>query len=130
MPKIVIEKKGRVMRIVQLRYFQVCAGASLLFFFLAIGMILWRLFPELHGQQVVPLHYNIHYGVDRTGAWWQIFTLPASGLVIMIANTLVMMILAKREIMLAKFVAMATVILLAFLFVATIFMVLLNVVYG
>jgi hypothetical protein len=34
------------------------------------------------------LHYNVYFGVDVIGDWWQIYYLPIIGLVILAANTL------------------------------------------
>lgn len=33
------------------------------------------------------LHYNVYFGVDVIGAWWQVYSLPAIGLVILLVNT-------------------------------------------
>ncbi len=33
------------------------------------------------------LHYNVYFGVDVIGAWWQIYFLPLIGLVILSVNT-------------------------------------------
>lgn len=33
------------------------------------------------------LHYNVYFGVDVIGAWWQIYFLPLIGLLILIVNT-------------------------------------------
>jgi hypothetical protein len=35
----------------------------------------------------VILHYNVYFGVDVIGAWWQIYFLPLIGLVILTVNT-------------------------------------------
>ena len=34
------------------------------------------------------LHYNVYFGVDVIGDWWQIYYLPIIGLLILAANTL------------------------------------------
>lgn len=34
------------------------------------------------------LHYNVYFGVDVIGAWWQIYFLPLIGLLILSVNTL------------------------------------------
>jgi hypothetical protein len=34
------------------------------------------------------LHYNVYFGVDVIGAWWQVYFLPLIGLVILSVNTL------------------------------------------
>lgn len=33
------------------------------------------------------LHYNVYFGVDVIGAWWQVYFLPLIGLAILIVNT-------------------------------------------
>jgi hypothetical protein len=33
------------------------------------------------------LHYNVYFGVDVIGAWWQVYFLPLIGLVILSVNT-------------------------------------------
>ena len=33
------------------------------------------------------LHYNVYFGVDIIGDWWQIYTLPLIGTVIFVINT-------------------------------------------
>jgi hypothetical protein len=35
----------------------------------------------------ITLHYNVYFGVDIIGPWWQAYFLPGIGLVIMAVNT-------------------------------------------
>lgn len=110
--------------------FRITFGLSLGFILMTIGLPLWRLFPGLYGQEVVPLHYNIHYGVDSTGVWWQIFTLPALGVLFVTINTFGALWFVKRDLVLVRITIFASVILTAFLFLAMVFVVSLNIVYG
>lgn len=110
--------------------FRICAGIAFLCCLASLGVIAWQLFPELYGKNVVPLHYNIHYGVDWTGTWWQIFLLPALGVSFVIVNTIMVFFLVRREPVLAQMVAIGTVLLSVFVLLATVFVVLLNLVYG
>lgn len=130
MPKIAVERKGRVASLLSVQYFRLCVGLSVSFVAVSVALLLWRLFPEIYGKQVIPLHYNIHYGVDWTGAWWQIFVYPVAGAVLCLVNTGVALFLVKREPMLARVVLVSTVLLTGFLFLSTIFVVLMNIVYG
>lgn len=34
----------------------------------------------------IVLHYNVYFGVDVIGAWWQVYFLPLVGLVILLVN--------------------------------------------
>lgn len=130
MSNITVERKGRVVTLLRLRMFRITFGVSIVLVLLAIGLPLWRLFPGLYGQEVVPLHYNIHYGVDWTGVWWQIFTLPALGILFLTVNTLAALWFVKRDMVLARIALFASVILTALLFLAMVFVVSLNMVYG
>lgn len=109
------------------RYASAVAG---LFILATVVLPLWRLFPGLYGLPVVPLHYNIHYGVDWTGAWWQIFLLPAMGVAFFVINTGIALFFVRRNALLTGVALSATVILSALLFVAMVFVVSLNIVYG
>ena len=35
----------------------------------------------------IVLHYNVYFGVDVIGAWWQVYFLPLIGLVILLVNS-------------------------------------------
>ena len=130
MPKIAIDRKGRVAALLSVQYFRLCVWLSVAFVVLSVVFPLWRLFPGLYGEEIIPLHYNIHYGVDWTGAWWQIFVYPAAGAFLCVLNTAIALFLVKREPMLARVVLISTVILTAFLLCSTVFVVLMNIVYG
>lgn len=43
------------------------------------------------------LHYNVHFGVDMIGAWWQAYLIPLGGLLILIINTALARIFFMRE---------------------------------
>lgn len=130
MPKINVERKGRIATLKSAKLFKWCLALSLFILVLCAALPLWRLFPDIYGKEVVPLHYNIHYGVDWTGMWWQIFVLPISGLGIIFVNSIVTLTLVKQNRMLADVVMVSSVILNAFLFLAMVFVVLVNIIYG
>lgn len=130
MSTIVAEKRGRVATLVKTRIFRVTSLASGALLLLTIALPIFRLFPELYGKPVIPLHYNIHYGVDWTGVWWQIFLLPAMGAVFMLVNLGIAAFFVRRDSMLLNTALVSNVIITAFLFTAMMFIVSLNVVYG
>ncbi len=130
MPKVVVERKGRVAALLRVRYFRLMTLISLACVLCSAGLIAWRLFPDLYGKEVIPLHYNIHYGVDWTGTWWQIFVYPIAGALVMIWNLFLAFCVVKREPMLAEVVLVSNVVLTGFLLCATVFVVLMNIVYG
>lgn len=130
MPNAMVERKNRWVTLLRLPLFRYTSGISVLLILGAIALPLLRLFPGLYGLPVIPLHYNIHYGVDWTGAWWQIGTLPAMGVVFFLVNTGVALYFVRRNPLLTGVALCSTVILSALLFAAMVFVVSLNIVYG
>ncbi|HPN54867.1 MAG TPA: hypothetical protein PLB52_02935 [Candidatus Moranbacteria bacterium] len=58
------------------------------------------------------LHYNVYFGVDVIGDWWQVYYLPLIGLIILLANTILGYLFYKQKerivahlLMLATFIA-------------------------
>lgn len=43
------------------------------------------------------LHYNVYFGVDIVGMWWQAYLLPAVGTVFMVVNTILAYLLFSRR---------------------------------
>ena len=113
-----------------LMFFRVCWG--LVFFFLLFQVLLpaWRILPLIYGQTAVPLHYNIHFGVDTIGEWWRVFTAPVVGLLIAVINGAAAKYLWQREKMLSYLAVSSTLFLEFLLSVAMVFIVLLNISYG
>ncbi len=130
MSKGIVEQKGRVASLLRMSLFRYSSSVALLAILASIVLPLWRLFPDIYGRPVVPLHYNIHYGVDWTGAWWRIFLLPMMGVAFFAVNTAIALFFARRNAMLASVALCATAILALLLFAAMVFVVSLNVVYG
>lgn len=64
----------------------------------------------------IVLHYNVYFGVDVIGAWWQLYFLPAIGLIIMTVNAVLGYLFYKKKerivahlLMLATFIAQISV---------------------
>ncbi|MFH1632192.1 MAG: hypothetical protein ABIA47_04250 [bacterium] len=112
------------------RYFQLTGFLSIVLLGLTTLLPIWQLFPGLQDQFAIPLHYNIHFGIDLFGPWWQIFTIPFAGLLALIINAIGMLYSWKKDKVLSYFFATATVLVELILFVAMIFVVLLNLAYG
>lgn len=130
MPKTIAERSGRVSTLFGLKLFRVTSAVALCFVVGAVTLPLLRLFPDLYGQPVVPLHYNIHYGVDWTGEWWQVFSFPMMGVVCFVINVALALFFVRRDRVLTTISLVANVLITALLFVATVFMVSLNLVYA
>jgi hypothetical protein len=64
----------------------------------------------------IVLHYNVYFGVDIIGAWWQVYYLPLIGLLILAVNTILGYIfyqqkerIAAHLLMLATFIVQISV---------------------
>ncbi len=107
-------------------YERVVLASSTLFILLSLGLIYLLLFPEIMAQSFVPLHYNVHAGVDRYGEWWRIFTMPAFGLAFLIVNLLVAHYGVKKNPLLHAFLYSITLFTEFVLFVASLFVIYYN----
>jgi len=57
------------------------------------------------------LHYNIYFGVDVIGAWWQVYFLPLIGLAILSVNTVLgYLFYQQKERIVAHLLLLATLI--------------------
>lgn len=115
---------------VKSRFLKVSAALSIVFWLGSLALPSWRVVPNIVGKTAVPLHYNIHFGIDTVGPWWQIFVVPALGLLFMIMNLLAARMTWRRDPMLSFTIAVATVFIELLLFVAMIFIVFLHLTYG
>ena len=130
MPNVIPERKSRFFTLLHLPLFRYSSGIAACFLSASVALPLWRLFPDIHGRPVVPLHYNIHYGVDWTGAWWQIFSLPVMGAIFFMINIGIATFFVQRNPLLAGVALCSTVLLSVLLFAAMVFVVSLNIMYG
>lgn len=57
--------------------------AAIFFNFLLWGYVVLRLRA---GSDAVVLHYTIYFGIDRMGAWWQLYLMPLAGTLLIMGN--------------------------------------------
>jgi len=100
---------------------------SLVLVILTFVLPVWRVLPLIENQNFLPLHYNIYFGIDRFGPWYYIFVPAALGGALLIINLIFQTAFFRRESVLSYFFAVATVFSEIVLFVAMIFIVLLNI---
>lgn len=112
------------------RFFRIAAGASFAMFAVGIFLIVWQLFPKVISEHVVPLHYNIHFGVDEVGPWWRLFLPSAIALVLSIGNMLYAGRVWQRERVIAHAFMVTTLLVHLFVLLHVIFIVLLNISYA
>ena len=102
-------------------------GASLALVVFSAALPAWRLLPGILEAKFIPLHYNIYFGIDRYGPWYGIFLPAGIALIILVLNIVFASMFVLREPLLAKWFVWGTVIAIAVLLLATVFIVLLNV---
>ena len=54
-------------------------------------------------EQLISLHYNIYYGVDKVGSSWQSYFLPLSAFATYLVNTIIAFYLNRRARFLSYF---------------------------
>ena len=91
---LVTEQKNIFVQYYQDRFLRMALLLGSLF-----NSMLWLLlayhinaFPE-----IMPLHYNIYYGIDSYGPWHYIFIMPLVGLIILVINFLFSLLVLSRE---------------------------------
>lgn len=112
------------------RFFRIAVGVSFVLFVLPIALIVWQLIPDVISAHVVPLHYNIHFGVDEVGPWWRLFLPSAIALVLTIGNTLYAGRMWSREQSIAYALLVTTMFVNLFVALHVLFIVLLNISYA
>lgn len=100
---------------------------SIFLWLVMFALLWWRIVPLSVENPFLPLHYNVYFGVDRFGPWYQVFSLPALGLLFLVVNVVMQTHFFRREKMLARFFAISSVFLEVVLLVATSLIVLLNI---
>jgi hypothetical protein len=109
------------------RMYRWTAALSAVLVLLMIALPLVRILPAIDGDPFIPLHYNIYFGVDQFGPWYYVFSIPGIGTALLLINLVFEGVYFRREHVLARFFATATLIAEIVLFVSTVFIVLLNI---
>lgn len=78
---------------------------------LVINFINWGLIAYFIRPVDFPiiLHYNVYFGVDVIGSWWQVYFLPLIGLLILAVNTILgFLFYQQKERIVAHLLVLAT----------------------
>lgn len=81
--------------------------------------------PAAFHQAVLPLHYNIYFGIDLVGPWYSMFAPALLGLVSFTINVCVILFAYERSRLFSYFFAVGTAVLELLLLVGSIFIALL-----
>lgn len=108
----------------------VSVGLSLISLAFSVLLPIWRLFPDIQEQPAIPLHYNIHFGVDSLGPWWKMFLYPAFGALVLIVNTILAMTIFEKDRVLRNLLLMTSIAVNVVIAIAMVFVVLVNLTYA
>lgn len=86
-------------------------------------LLLWKI-P--YTENTIYLHYNVFFGVDLTGSWYQLLWLPGSGTAIWLFNTAVLHLDKKMDHITKLSVSSVTLAMEIMLIVASVLVILLN----
>src|SRR5688572_23331888 len=62
---------------------RILAGSGLFLGVLSLGLFFFFIRPT---EKLLILHYNIYFGVDLLGLWWQVYILPGLSLLLFIGH--------------------------------------------
>lgn len=108
------------------RFFQVIFS-----FTFGINLVIWillyfKFFPLRSLGDLVPLHYNVYFGIDLVGKWYKIFIIPLSGLIIFLINLILYCLLYLKEKMVKYFLGITSLLSQIVLLIASFAIILIN----
>lgn len=121
---------GNYRSLSSVRFFRLVGVASFAMFVVGVVLILWQLFPDVMVNTIVPVHYNVHFGVDQVGPWWRLFVPSAFAVAVSVGNTVFAIRAWSREQVIAYAFFVTTLLVNIFVLLYVIFIVLLNISYA
>ncbi len=93
------------------------------------GALYFKLHPLSYLSELgqISLHYNIYFGIDNIGPWYNVFIIPILGLIIIILNNTLAYIFFLQEKMISYLFIFSQTIIQIILFLAGMFVILLNI---
>lgn len=80
--------------------------------------VLLRRTPEPQ-EELVPIHYNIYFGIDLVGEWKHLYALPVAGAVVWLCNTALAFLFMRKETVVAYFLVVSNLMLQGMLLFTT-----------
>jgi hypothetical protein len=101
--------------------------ALVVFVLLSAVLFVFLSLVALGQSGVVPLHYNVHFGIDFIGPWFYLFILPLTGVSTALMNALVIFVVYDRAQLVAYFLSVTTLLIQVILTASVAFILLFNV---
>lgn len=102
-------------------------GMSFLLVVFSVVFPAWRLLPIIQGQPFIPLHYNVYFGIDQFGPWYDIFIAPTVGALVLCLNIILAARTYKDHPMISQLFTVMTLCVEALMALSVFFLILLNV---
>jgi len=84
-------------------------------------------FSYLNEYGQIYLHYNIYFGIDNIGNWYNVFIIPILGLFFIVFNNILALIFYLEDRLISYFLVFSQTLLQLVLLIAAIFVILLNI---
>ncbi|OGY45448.1 MAG: hypothetical protein A3A24_02210 [Candidatus Buchananbacteria bacterium RIFCSPLOWO2_01_FULL_46_12] len=99
-----------------------------LLFSLLVNILVWLILVRLirNFSESIIFHYNIYFGVDLLGNWYEIFWLPASGLFIIFLNFILASLFSEKEKIISYFLVSASSLVQVLIFLASLTVIFIN----
>jgi hypothetical protein len=96
-----------------------------------INLFIWILlyftfYPLRAFGDLVPLHYNVYFGIDLVGRWYKIFTIPFVGFFFILINFILSCFFYLREKMIGYFLGVTVLFSQILLAIAAAMIILIN----
>jgi len=78
-------------------WIRVCTVFAIIFHLAIWLLIFLKIMPISRDLEFLSLHYNIYFGVDLVGPWYDVFIIPVLGLVFMLLNIFLIFFFYKKE---------------------------------
>lgn len=95
---------------------------------LLINFATWmNLFRIKKADGLIPLHYNIYFGIDYMGEWYKIFTLPIIGLIIFSVNLFISIFVYFKDKFISYILLVSAILIQIILFLSSLAVVWINI---
>lgn len=108
------------------KFFRIVFPLSILLNLIIWAFLYLNFWPLRETRGILPLHYNIYFGIDFVGEWYKIFIVPATGIFFIIINFLVADIVYLRDKVVSYFLAGAAIFIQMILGLAALAVIYLN----
>lgn len=79
------------------KFFQITFSLALIINLLIWLALYYYFFPLQYSGEFIPLRYNIYFGINLIGKWYEVFVMPVIGLLLIMINFLLADVIYLRD---------------------------------